>query len=98
MCSSDLERHPDKFKEAMEYEKEATASGSPFTWSQGESLADLSKPERIKQIKFDFELRKARELALRPANPLRAGLERELDMDDIYGDDEGNGACNICTK
>jgi 3'-phosphoadenosine 5'-phosphosulfate sulfotransferase (PAPS reductase)/FAD synthetase len=93
-----LERHPDKFKEAMEYEKEATASGSPFTWSQGESLADLSKPERIKQIKFDFELRKARELALRPANPLRAGLERELDMDDIYGDNEGNGACNICTK
>lgn len=39
------EQHPDKFKAAMEYEKE------DFTWIQGESLQDLIKPERIKQIK-----------------------------------------------
>lgn len=92
-----LEHHPDKFKEAMEYEKVAVSSGSPFTWSQGESLAELSQPARIKQIKSDYEKRKARELARRPINPLRVGLPR-LDMDDLYDCEEGNGACSICTK
>ena len=24
---------------------------SPFTWSEGESLADMEKPERIKKLK-----------------------------------------------
>lgn len=40
------EQHPDKFKAAMEYEKD------DFTWIQGESLEELIKPERIRQIKL----------------------------------------------
>lgn len=40
------EQHPDKFKAAMEYEKDG------YTWIQGEPLSDLIKPERIKQIKL----------------------------------------------
>lgn len=92
-----LENHPDKFKEAMEYEKIATTHASPFTWSQGESLAELAKPERVAQIKADYEKRKARELAKRKQNPLRVGIPI-IDMDDLYGSDEGNGACSICTK
>lgn len=43
------EQHPDKFKEAMEYEN----LDDSFTWNQGESLADLIKPERIRRIKLD---------------------------------------------
>jgi hypothetical protein len=93
-----LEHHPDKFAEAMSYEKDALSCGSPFTWSQGESLAELSKPERIKQIKAEFEKRKQRELKNRPVNPLRVGLQLPIDMDDLYGADEGNDACSICTK
>lgn len=91
------EHHPDKFKEAMDYEKTAVANGSRFTWSEGESLADLIKPERAKKIREDFEKRKVRELAKRPVNSLREGLSI-IDIDDIYGCDEGNGSCTICTK
>ncbi len=92
-----LEHHPDKFKEAMAYEKTALSGGSPFTWSQGESLAELSRPERIAQIKADYEKRLAAQKKRIPINPLRVGLEH-LDIDDLYGEDEGGGACSICTK
>lgn len=92
-----LEHHPDKFAEAMAYEKSAVDGGSPFTWSQGESLAELSAPARIAQIKADFEKRLERQRRRIPINPLRAGLER-VDMDELFDADEGNGACSICTK
>lgn len=92
-----LERHPDKFKEAMAYEKTALDGGSPFTWSQGESLAELSQPKRIAQIKADYEKRLAAQKKRIPINPLRVGLEH-LDIDDLYGEDEGGGACSICMK
>ena len=42
------EQHPDLYKKAMEFEKDG------YTWNQNESLADLIKPERIKQIKLDI--------------------------------------------
>lgn len=93
-----LERHPDKFAEAMEYEKTALDGGSPFTWSQGESLAELSQPKRIAQIKADYQKRLESHKKRIPINPLRAGLEEQLDIDDLYDADEGNGACSICTK
>lgn len=41
------EQHPDLFKKAMAYEKDG------YTWNQGESLADLIKPERVREIKLD---------------------------------------------
>ena len=43
-----LEQHPDLFKKAMSFEKDG------YTWIQGETLADLSKPERVRQIKLDI--------------------------------------------
>lgn len=42
------EQHPDLFAKAMEFEKDG------YTWNQGESLADLVKPERIRKIKLDI--------------------------------------------
>lgn len=93
-----LERHPESFEDAMAYEKTAVQSGSPFTWSQGESLAELSRPERVAQIKADYEARKARRLKTIRINPLRVGIEPTFDMDDLFGADEGNGACSICVK
>lgn len=92
-----LEHHPEAFQAAMAYEKTAVESGSPFTWSQGESLAELAHPERIARIKADFEKRRERHLKRIRINPLREGIEH-LDMDDLYDADEGNGACSICTK
>ena len=41
------EQHRDLFEKAMEFEKDG------YTWNQGESLAQLIHPERIRQIKLD---------------------------------------------
>ena len=57
--------HPEAFEEAKQYEKAALKHGSPFTWSDRESLAELERPERIAQIEADYELRLAREKARR---------------------------------
>lgn len=92
-----LERHPEAFREAMEYELISLNSGAPFTWSQGESLEQLSQPNRVKQIKADFEKRNAKQLSSFRQNPLRIGIQ-EVSMDDIYDADEGNGACIVCSK
>lgn len=91
------ERHPEAFEEAKGYEKSALEHGSPFTWSHGESLSDLEQPDRIEQIVQDFDRRKARDLAKRPINPLRP-VESIVDIDDLFGEDEGGGACVVCHK
>lgn len=93
-----LEHHPEAFKHAMELEKTAVKDGSPFTWSQGESLAEMSRPERIKEIKADYEKRRKQELSRRRKNPLREGLEEELSIDAVYGCAEGKGSCAFCMK
>jgi len=87
------ERHPEAFEEARTYEKDAVANGSPFTWSQGESLDDLTKPERIKQIKQDYEKRLERAKIKRQQNPLREH-EGNPDIDELYGQTKGCLACH----
>lgn len=91
------ERHPEAFEEAKQYEKNALEHGSPFTWTQGEPLHELEKPARVIQIVTDFERRKQRDLTNRPVNPLRP-LDTLEDIDEIFGEDEGGGACVICHK
>ena len=90
------ERHPEAFEEAKQYEKKAIENQSPFLWTKGESLEELEKPQRIALIKSDYEARKLREQKNKPVNPLHTGLE--LDIDELYFADEGNGSCNICHK
>ena len=41
------EQHPDLYRKAMEFEKDG------YTWNQGESLEELCRPERVRQIKLD---------------------------------------------
>jgi 3'-phosphoadenosine 5'-phosphosulfate sulfotransferase (PAPS reductase)/FAD synthetase len=91
------ERHPEAFEEAKQYEKNALEHGSPFTWTQRESLTELEKPARVIQIVTDFERRKQRDIASRPANPLRP-VDAVEDIDEIFGEDEGGGACVVCHK
>ncbi len=91
------ERHPEAFEEAKTYEKNALEHGSPFTWTQRESLTELEQPARVIQIVTDFERRRQRELANRPVNPLRPA-DRIEDIDEIFGEDEGGGACVVCHK
>ncbi|MHB1176621.1 MAG: phosphoadenosine phosphosulfate reductase domain-containing protein [Sulfuriferula sp.] len=89
--------HPDAFEEAKAYEKTALEHGSPFTWSQGEPLSDLEKPERVAQIEKDFDERRKREIRLRPINPLRP-VNLNIDLDELFSGDEGGGACLVCHK
>jgi hypothetical protein len=89
-----LENHPEAFKEAKNYEKTALENESPFTWTEGESLEELSRPERIKQIKEDHAKRVERLKARRPENPLRPNAE-PIDHDDLYGQAK---TCITCHK
>jgi 3'-phosphoadenosine 5'-phosphosulfate sulfotransferase (PAPS reductase)/FAD synthetase len=88
--------HPDAYEDAKGYEKTALEHGSPFTWSQGESLVDLEQPGRIEAVELEFEQRRARLLARRRANPL-AG-DKGLTVDDYYGIDEASAGCVVCHK
>ena len=90
------ENHPDRFAEAVDYEKTALRDGSPFTWSQGESLTELIEPKRVDQIKIDYEKRRDRLRQRRRINPLSANTSETID--DVYGIDEASGGCVICHK
>ena len=89
--------HPEAFEEAKAYEKTALEHGSPFTWSDRESLTELEQPERIKQIEEDYEKRLARAKARRPKNPLHANLSN-VEIDEIYGTSEVAASCIVCHK
>lgn len=87
------EEHPEAFEEAKAYEKDAVEHGSPFTWSQGESLEDLEQHERIEQIKQDHQQRLSRLNSKLLPNPLRPDSE-PLDLDDMYGKSKMCLACH----
>lgn len=83
-----LENHPDLFAKAMEYEKEDSLTGERYTWVQGESLAELAKPERIEQIKAEHAKRCERESAFRS----------DASLADVFDSDSGDTdqGCVIC--
>lgn len=89
-----LERHPVAFNEAKAYEKTALENDSPFTWSDGESLEELSKPDRVAQIKAEHAKRVERIKNKMPINPLRPNVT-EWDNDEIYGQSK---ICIACHK
>lgn len=86
--------HPEAFEAAKRYEKTALESDSPFTWSHGESLEELSQPARMAQIEADHERRLARARKHMPANPLQPDAEN-CDLDEVYGTSK---ICLACHK
>ena len=88
------EQHPEAFEEAKAYEKNSVEHGSPFTWSQGEALEELEKPERVEQIRQDHGQRLARMRSKIQPNPLRPDYD-PLDIDDLYGQAK---VCLACHK
>ena len=89
-----MERHPKYFEEAKTYEKNAIDHGSPFTWSQGESLNEMQRPERVAEIKKEHLRRLQRMRGKRQINPLRPDAE-PIDIDDLYGKAK---VCLACHK
>lgn len=88
-----LVEHPDAFEEAQRYEKNALEHGSPFSWNHGETLDELSKPERLEQIRSEHEKRVARIKARRPVNALFDDVP--IDLDEVYGQGK---LCVTCHK
>lgn len=87
-----LEQHPDLFELAKAYEKFNSETGERFTWCQGESLEELSQPERIAEIKANAEKAMTSKKATKPNSRL---VELLTDMLDDEDDEE---PCLICHK
>jgi hypothetical protein len=75
-----LEQHPELFKKSMEYEKDG------YTWIQGETLEELSRPERVRQIKLDHLKKQKRKNV-----PQKTGLLYEM-----FEEDENEIHCANC--
>jgi 3'-phosphoadenosine 5'-phosphosulfate sulfotransferase (PAPS reductase)/FAD synthetase len=82
------ERHPELFELAKAYESER--GGEQFYWRQRESLSELERPERVRQIMDQHAKRLEQERKDRPDRPLIELLGAALDAED---DDQG---CDVC--
>lgn len=79
------QRHPEFYEAAKAYEKMVPTDGQgTFTWSQGESLSDLEKPERVEQI-------------LKAPQRGAKGEGANRSLAEILGDDSLDDPCLICT-
>ena len=84
-----LENHPNLFEDAKGYERCTPGSTSRYTWTQNESLEELSRPERVAQIKADHARRIAYEAERRPDMPL-------IEVFDDLMSDTWEESCLIC--
>jgi len=88
-----MEKHPEAFEEAKGYEKQALENQSPFTWTEKESLEELSKPERVEEIKVEYQERLEKSKSKKVINPLRPDNE-PVDIDELYGQSKSCLACH----
>ena len=89
-----MEKHPEAFEEAKDYEKQALENQSPFTWTLKESLEELSQPERVEEIKVEYLERLEKSKSKKVVNPLRPDQEL-VDIDELYGQSK---VCLACHK
>jgi len=83
-------RHPEKFQQALEMEKEDSETGERYTWTAGERLGELVKPERIHEIEVSFAKRAASTGKIAPNTP----LSKVFSLNEA--NDEDNESCLIC--
>lgn len=86
-----MERHPELFKKAKRYEKFDSERGVRYTWNNNESLEELSRPERIEDIKRKQEQAVNKKAKAHPGQKLYQIFNATLEDED---DDE---PCTICT-
>ncbi|MFH1816547.1 MAG: phosphoadenosine phosphosulfate reductase family protein [Pseudomonadota bacterium] len=88
------ETYPELYDKAKAYEKPYEKTGNFFTWSNGESLAELERPERMEQIKREHVIRIERNLQRRE-NATLLEIFSEHDSVEAPADDEDQG-CLVC--
>jgi hypothetical protein len=85
------ETHPDLFEEAKKYEYANKLNGNPFYWNGNESLEELERPERVEEIKRNWELSRDRD---RKAAANKSLLHILGQYDD--GEEPEREGCLIC--
>ncbi|WP_186125982.1 phosphoadenosine phosphosulfate reductase family protein [Burkholderia gladioli] len=88
------ETYPDLYEKAKAYEKPYEKTGNFFTWSQGESLAELEVPERMEQIRREHVIRMDR-LKARKENVTLAEVFADADRGEELDEDDDQG-CLVC--
>ena len=87
------DKHPQLFEEAKKYERPYEGSGNVFTWSSGESLTELERPERIEQIRTEHARRKQRRIE----SGANLTLEQVFALQESGEEAEDRASCTICT-
>jgi len=85
-----LENHPDLFEKARHFESMKRADGRHYTWSERESLDELTKPHRVEAIK-EMHM-KDMERQHRHMGPSARLIDVFSSVTETYPD-----ACAICT-
>lgn len=85
--------HPDLFEEAKRYEQRSIARTQGFTWAERETLEELERPERMREIEEEWEASQERKKARRKNRSLAETLGG-LDDEDEPNERDG---CYICT-
>lgn len=85
-----LERHPELFEEAKKYEKIDEERGVRYTWSNGESLEELSRPERVAEIK------RKQEQAVKKKSKAHPGKKLHQIFNETLEDEDDTEPCTIC--
>jgi len=99
-----MEKHPDKFEEAKTFEKGEgnTVVGEKFYWmGQGQPLESLEDPKVQQRILEHHEKKVERFNKKKRRNALLSNSEGACeftDLDEIYDEAEGGGACVTCYK
>lgn len=99
-----MEHHPDLFEEAKKFEKgdDNNVKGERFYWmGQGQPLEVLENEEAQRRIKENHQKQVDRFVKRKRRNALLDGineLDEFIDLDEIYDEVEGGGACITCYK
>lgn len=83
------EHYPDLFEEAKAYEVPNLINGNVFYWNGNESLAELERPERMEEIRQNWEAKRARTIRQAPNQK----LVQILGTAEVEDEPEG---CLIC--
>lgn len=85
--------HPGLFEDAKKYERVYEKTGNFFTWTQGESLQELERPERMEEIIREAE----RQQVLKARNKKNLTLFQVFsEIYDVKEEDEDEQPCLIC--
>lgn len=85
-----MENHPELFEEAKGYEKINPETGEHYSWSEKETLEELSKPERVRQIKEQHQK------AMEAKRKRRVNLPLIEVFNEVLEDEDDDQPCFFC--